>query len=708
MTPPLDDLVAEYLAAAERGQAPDPADFVARHPAHAAALAAFLADLGQFGDFLGLPPVAAADLTRDYAPAGEARRPGERFGEYELLGAPIGEGGMGVVYRARLAGTGLVVALKQIRDAGAGRAERFREEIETAAGLRHPNIVPVYHVGEHAGRPFFTMALVEGGGLDRHLARFRGDPAAAAALVAKVARAVHHAHQRRVLHRDLKPSNILLDEAGEPHVADFGLAARLTDAGATVEAVPAAGSLPWMAPEAVRGEATLTTAADVWALGVILYELLAGARPFVGADARAVRQDILDADPLPPRTVNPAVPRDLDAVCRRCLEKDPDKRYESASAVALELDRWRRDEPVRARRPGRGERVARWSRRNPGVAAGALLLAGLLVVATAVAVSLAREQDAATRRVVCEDNEHAAELAAGAFLRRIDQHRTAVLDAASQPALTQACAAGDMAAATRFLRARVEAPADPGVTAVASMYVLDDAGTLRAVWPETSPIVGENFSHRDYYRGAKARDAAAGRGRVHLSKVFKAKNDGLDKLAVAVAFRPAAGRPAWVLAAAIPTDPTLGLGVRDDRRHKVVLLAPRDPEPGADPGDAARYFVVVHPDYARGEASVPFPADGLRKIDAPDGRVRFAPDDDYRDPVHPDGAAERWLAGFAPVEGTDLVVLVQQTHADAVGQTRSFFRRFFMWTGGAVAAGPLAVGLGRLLRARGRPGKSVS
>jgi serine/threonine protein kinase len=247
----VDALIAEFIQAVERGQSPDPADWLARHPAHAADLARFLHDLGQFGTFLGLS-FHASEVTKDFRhPAAPPDvltpgTPGERFGEYELLEV-IGQGGMGTVYRARLADTNLVVALKQVRTGGSGAREAarwLREEAENAAGLRHPNIVPIYYVGEHAGQPFYTMALVEGGSLDQCLGRFQGDFGGTAALLARTARAVHYAHQRRVLHRDLKPGNILLGEDGEPHVADFGLATRLDDSGAATDAGQPAGSLP--------------------------------------------------------------------------------------------------------------------------------------------------------------------------------------------------------------------------------------------------------------------------------------------------------------------------------------------------------------------------------------------------------------------------------------------------------------------------------
>jgi serine/threonine-protein kinase len=705
----LDVVIAGYLEAAERGAPPDPAEWLGRHPAHAAELAAFLADLTRFGAFLNIPPPGAADATADYRHRegdGEPA-PCERFGDYQLLGE-IGRGAMGVVYRARLVGTSRVVALKRLRPGGGGGADaarRFREEVEAVSGLEHPNIVPVHHVGEDGGGPFYTMALVEGGSLDAHMARFRGDPRAAVRLVAKVARAVHHAHQRRILHRDLKPSNILLDKDGEPRVADFGLATRLSEVG-SADAGPPAGSLPWMAPEAVRGDAVLTTAVDVWGLGVVLYELLTGGRPFRAGGRAELAAAILAAAPPPPRDVNPAVDRDLDAVCRRCLAAEPDRRYESASAVALELERWLRDEPVRARQPGRAERFARWCRRNPGLTAAAILLVALVAVGAAAAATLARGRDEATRRNVCRDNEYTAELAAGAFLRRIDAHKRFVRDAAGDGALRKACAAGDAEAARAVLRDWFERQPAPGAVPIATLYLLDPAGTLRAVWgvPTERPSVeGEPFDYRDYFRGAMARARRPGADGVHVSQVFRARSDGLDKLAVSVAFPPSGGGRPWVLAATIPTDPTLGLGVRDDARHGVVLLAPREtltpPEPGREP----ERVILVHPAYEPRDESIPFPAGLLRPRPAPDGRDGFEPDDDYRDPVrdrHP-GYDGRWLAGFAPVEGTDMVVVVQQRDDDALAPERAFFRRFLAWAAGLVGgAGLAAFAALRLARSR--------
>lgn len=693
MTADLDQIAADYLLAVERGESPDPAECIARHPQHAAELAAFFADLGVFGTFLGL--TGPLDATTDYTPAGSTPL-AERFGEYELVGE-IGRGAMGVVHRARVAGTHLVVALKQVQAGGLDGADavrRFREEVETVSALRHPNIVPIYHVGEQAGRPFFTMALVEGGSLDQHAARLQADRRAAVGLVAKVARAIHHAHQRRVLHRDLKPSNVLLDEAGEPHVADFGLATRLSASGAAAGGAPA-GSLPWMAPEAVRGDPTLTTAIDTWALGVILYELLTGRRPFPGRTRGDIRRAILDGEPVPPRAHQPGLDRDLDAVCRRCLATDPDRRYESAMALALDLERWLRDEPVRARPSKRPERVARWVRRNPVLAGGLLALIAVVVGGAVAGFSVARDMEGVLRQEVCRGNEFAARHVASTLMGRLQDVGAPVLAAADQPALHRACAEADWDAASDRIRHLMRADR----TAFATVFVLDPGGTIRAEWPGGNRVVGQNFRDRDYFRGAVARADRTGRERVHLSRVFRSRNDGLDKLAVSVPFRPGGpGGPVWVLGATLPTDADFGVGGLHDERRKAVLLAPRDVGPTAG---APEYVILVHPGYTAREPTVPVPPELLQ----PAPLTGFAPRDDYADPMaaaHPVYAG-RWLIGFAPVPDTELVVLVQQPYAEVVNPHRTFFRRSVEWAAATVALVGL-IGLTLRLRRSTRRG----
>jgi tetratricopeptide (TPR) repeat protein len=318
--------------------------------------------------------------TESKADAPSAGRLPCRFGGYELL-AEIGHGGMGLVYKARQLAPERLVALKMIRAGELATDEdvrRFRLEANEAARLAHPHIVPVYEVGEHQGRHYFTMRLLEGGSLAEHLGRYRQDRQAAARLVAWVARAVHHAHQRQLLHRDLKPGNVLLDAEGQPHVADFGLAKRLSGAGEVSQSVgPGVGTPEYMAPEQARGEARLTTAADVYGLGGILYALLAGRPPFKGASHWETIEQLLSREPSPPSAHSRGCPRDLETICLKCLHKDPARRYGSAEALADDLRRFLEGRPITARPASPAEFLWRWCGRNPALAG---MLAVMLVV----------------------------------------------------------------------------------------------------------------------------------------------------------------------------------------------------------------------------------------------------------------------------------------------------------------------------------------
>ena len=305
------------------------------------------------------------------------------FGDYELL-EEIGRGGQGVVYRAHQKSLNRTVALKVIglgHWATEAHLKRFRREAEAAASLEHPCIVPIYEVGERDGSCYFSMKFVEGGQLDAVTKREPMPVRHAVELIGKVARTVHYAHEHRILHRDIKPGNILLDQNGEPHLTDFGLA-RLVETESTVtRTMEVLGTPSYMAPEQAGGNNTKpTSATDVYGLGAVLYQLLTSQPPFAGGTTYETIRLLLDTEPRQPRVLNPKIDRDLSTICLKCLEKDPQLRYSSALALAEDLERWIRHEPIQARRTGILARGRKWARRNPTTA---LLATSLVALAAA-------------------------------------------------------------------------------------------------------------------------------------------------------------------------------------------------------------------------------------------------------------------------------------------------------------------------------------
>ncbi|HZL38091.1 MAG TPA: protein kinase [Tepidisphaeraceae bacterium] len=401
---PLDEVIAEYLQAAETGAPPDRQNLVLRFPQFARELQEFFSDQDRF-----------RRLTHSFRPPGidsqgsesKARSSGASdlslmryFGDYEIL-EEIARGGMGIVYKARQGRLDRIVALKMIlagQFASPDDVKRFQIEAQNAARLDHPHIVPIYEVGQYRGQHYFTMKLVEGGNLASQMERFTGDHRAAARLMADVARAVHYAHERGVLHRDLKPANILIGEDGRPRITDFGLARQLEEADGLTLTGAILGSPRYMAPEQARGEKVLTVSADVYALGAVLYELLTGRPPFRGETVLETLRLVRETEARRATLVNPRVGRDLETVCLKCMEKEPSKRYASAALLADDLDRWLHGEPVEARPVGTGERVWRWCRRKPALASTAafalLATAAALVILSVAVVAIGRSRDA--------------------------------------------------------------------------------------------------------------------------------------------------------------------------------------------------------------------------------------------------------------------------------------------------------------------------
>jgi len=336
------------------------------------------------------------------------------FGDYELI-EEIARGGMGVVYAARQVSLNRIVALKMILSgalASEADVQRFRAEAEAAANLRHPNIVAIYEIDAHQGRHFFSMEYIEGKDLSALTREQPLPPQRAAGYLRTIAEAVHYAHEQGTLHRDLKPSNVLVDERDEPHVTDFGLARRLDGGSELTASGQVLGTPSFMPPEQVAGRRdAIGAASDVYSLGAILYHLLTGRPPFAAGTQEETLRQVMELEPAPPRLLNGSTPRDLETICLKCLAKEPRRRYATARELADDLGRFLRNEPIRARAVGAGERFARSCRRHPAVtgltaAVGLLLLAGAFIYSRAALARMAER----VQRQLAEDRSDVIEL----------------------------------------------------------------------------------------------------------------------------------------------------------------------------------------------------------------------------------------------------------------------------------------------------------
>jgi serine/threonine protein kinase/WD40 repeat protein len=399
----IDEIIGEYLAAVDAGQPPDPQEWLGRHPQFAAELKAFLAEykrMDRLTEPLRRTPAVDArkdDLTKSVAAARPAEPSGlavgdtvRYFGDYKLL-EEIARGGMGVVYRARQVSLNRIVAVKMILAgllATKSDHDRFHSEAQAAAVLDHPNIVPVFEVGEYAGQHYFSMGYVEGTSLAARLTEGPLPPKEAAKLVANVAEAVEYAHRQGVIHRDIKPSNILIDCQGFPRITDFGLAKRVDSGGELTVTGQVMGTPSYMSPEQAAGRIrAVGPATDVYGLGALLFASLTARPPFQAATPLETLQQVIDQEPVAVRQLNVAVPRDLETIVLKCLEKSVPRRYASANALSDDLRRYLDGRPILARPVGRLEHAWRWCKRQP-VVAGLIAAVAITLVAGIVVSSL--------------------------------------------------------------------------------------------------------------------------------------------------------------------------------------------------------------------------------------------------------------------------------------------------------------------------------
>ena len=398
----------------------------------------------------GLGTVAPPPSPNDQ-PASGARVP--YFGDYELV-EEIARGGMGVVWKARQASLNRIVAVKMIlsgRLAGEAEVKRFRTEAEAAAKLQHPNIVAIHEVDEHEGQHYFSMDFVEGQSLAEMVFHRPLLPEQAAKYLLAIAEAIHYAHEKGVLHRDLKPSNVLVDHADQPRVTDFGLAKLVQSDSGVTHSGAVMGSPSYMSPEQASGKTReIGPATDIYSLGAILYELITGRPPFRAATPLDTMKMVVESETAAPKWVNPAVPADLETICLKCLEKDPRRRYESAKALADDLDRFLKHEPIQARPATRLYRVEKWIKRKPAQAAlvGVIALA-LLALAFGgwrYAVSLRKSgieinerlrqtliEQSRAERLLGHREAALQRITEAAKIRRTEELRTEAIQAIAQP-----------------------------------------------------------------------------------------------------------------------------------------------------------------------------------------------------------------------------------------------------------------------------------
>jgi WD40 repeat protein len=416
----LEVIYGEYLLHEENGEDPAADHFLARFPTYAPRLRLQL----QLHRALEESAAESSDATGGAYLDTPAASP-SADAELDIVGLPgyeflevLGRGSTGLVWKARHRSLNRIVAIKTIHSDIADEPERlarFRAEGQAAARLQHPNIVQIYEVGEHRGRPFFSLEFVDGGSIAERLQASPLAPRDAAEIVCTLARAAQHAHEHGIVHRDLKPANVLLTSTGIPKIADFGLAKQLQLEQSQTQTGAIIGTPSYMAPEQAQGLSSVVgPATDVYALGAILFEMITGRPPFRAATLLETLEQVRSMEVVSPRRLLPKLPRDLETICLKCLQKEPERRYGTALELADDLRRFLNGEPIRARPISRLARTARWCRRNPMLAAASGSAAALLVAAAVLSVSFGlyyRHAETSLSNILRQQRTEAAALA---------------------------------------------------------------------------------------------------------------------------------------------------------------------------------------------------------------------------------------------------------------------------------------------------------
>lgn len=556
------------------------------------------------GEKPGACPACLLDLALNPPP--EPDLTGSSLGPFEIS-RKLGEGGMGLVYEAvdtRPASPrfGHRVALKVLR-ASLDMPGNIEREAQTLAALEHPCIAPVYETGEHDGYQYFTMKRIDGAP-PRTPAE---SPRRATEIALSIAHAAEIAHQHGVLHRDLKRSNVLVDGNGRAFVLDFGIATReglLTGVAGTPE---------YMAPELLRDEPLApSTMSDVWSIGVILYELLAGRRPFEAPDLEELRRRSTSEPPLPLR----GAPPDLAAVCLHCLEKDPSRRYANGGELAADLNRFLRGKPVLANPLGPTARLLRHTRRHPFLTA----ILGMLLVVTMYSAVVRAARDRAEQTAIRAEQtairaaDFASRRAADSVALHFDRYKAVVEQVGNDPLVARAIESSTAGGASELCQRLLDGQRNSRSASFTAWALFDREGRLLGRAPDALPgTVGRSYAFRDYFRGAKAMDE--GRRAAYVSRAFHSEGDDEHVIAIAYAIHDVSDRTVGFLAAVLPTGPTLGSIVLDDSGSEALtasVLAPRDRErsPGVvDPDPIFLMHRTLRPGQGRPVRDDPPPAD---------------------------------------------------------------------------------------------------